>query len=198
MTCLSDTLTIVFVVVLLLSSIILYLYTRLQQNEQKVGLLESILLDLKMSAEIQSYTELPAEVEPTKNATDSYTPYEEETPADKEQVEVDINSLSISLLSSTDVQEEDASEYKPFDAVEGDQITSVLIAYDSMTLKELQTLAKSRGITGAGTMKKGAVIEALKTSDRSLKPGSTGSAAGSAVGSSSFLETSATFSNESA
>ena len=61
-----------------------------------------------------------------------------------------------------------------------------------MTLKELQTLAKTRGISGAGTMKKGSIIEALKTSDRSsttVEPGST--LLGS--DSSSFLETSGSF-----
>ena len=67
------------------------------------------------------------------------------------------------------------------------------VVYDSMTLKELQALARSRGITGAGSMKKGPIIEALKTSDRItvVKPGSTG------TGSNSFLETSALVSDES-
>jgi photosystem II stability/assembly factor-like uncharacterized protein len=67
------------------------------------------------------------------------------------------------------------------------------VIYDSMTLKELQALAKSRGITGAGSMKKGPIIEALKTSDRItvVKPGSTG------TGANSFLETSALVSDES-
>jgi hypothetical protein len=61
-----------------------------------------------------------------------------------------------------------------------------------MTLKELQTLAKTRGISGAGSMKKGAIIEALKTSDRSsgpVQPGLNGTS------SSSFLETSSPFLN---
>jgi hypothetical protein len=61
-----------------------------------------------------------------------------------------------------------------------------------MSLKELQALAKSRGITGL--TKKGPLIEALKTSDRSqVKPGSI-----SAVGTNSFLESSASVSDESA
>ena len=63
MTSLSDTLTVGFVLVLLFGSIALYLYTCIQQSEQKISLLESILLDLKMSAEFKSYTELPAEHE---------------------------------------------------------------------------------------------------------------------------------------
>ena len=60
MTSLSDTLTVGLVLVLLFGSIALYLYTRIQQTEQKISLLETILLDLKMSAEIKSYSELPA------------------------------------------------------------------------------------------------------------------------------------------
>jgi len=38
------------------------------------------------------------------------------------------------------------------------------IPYESMTLKDLQTLAKSRHITGVSTMKKGALVDALKAS----------------------------------
>ena len=60
MTSLSDTLTVGLVLVLLFGSIALYLYTRIQQTEQKISLLETILLDLKMSGEIKSYSELPA------------------------------------------------------------------------------------------------------------------------------------------
>ena len=63
-----------------------------------------------------------------------------------------------------------------------------------MTLKELQTLAKTRGISGAGSMKKNSIIEALKTSDRSstVEPGSMG------IGSNSFLETSSPFQSSTA
>ena len=194
---LSDTLTIGLVLILLFGSIVIYLYTRIQQNEQKVSLLESILLDLKMSAEIQSYTELPAETTPVApmEQPEVYVPYHEETPMEELPDEVD---EQIEIV-------EDANEVEQYKSVIDDAVntsnevkdvdSAPLQNYDAMTLKDLQSLAKSRGITGAGTMKKGAVIEALKTSDRSAipKPGSLGS-----VGSNSFLETSAPFSNESA
>jgi len=204
----SDTLTIGLVLILLFGSIVLYLYTRIQQNEQKVSLLESILLDLKMSAEIQSYTELPADTSsriPTEQP-EVYTPYHEERLAEDNseslieiaeeltEVEQYKSVIDDAVNDITDVQDEvhDTINDAVQDAVQ-DTVPSV--NYDAMTLKDLQALAKSRGITGAGTMKKGAVMEALKTSDRSaaLKPGSLGS-----VGSNSFLETSASFSNESA
>ena len=70
--------------------------------------------------------------------------------------------------------------------------TTTAVLYESMTLKDLQSLARTRGISGAGSMKKGAIIEALKTSDRTtvIKPGS--------AGANSFLETSALVSDVSA
>jgi hypothetical protein len=75
----------------------------------------------------------------------------------------------------------DVEELTP---VEESKEEVVLVNYDSMSLKELQALAKSRGITGL--TKKGALMDALKAADETVKPGSLG-----AVGSNSFLETSA-------
>ena len=199
MSYLSDTLTIGVLLVLLFGSISLYLYTRIQQAEQKIHLLESILLDLKMSAEIKSYTELPAddshETSDFQSTTvnDDYvalddveSPITEYTSLD-DSVEPVTEDTVITLDESMDTEDDTT-------AITNDTSDTVppSVIYDSMTLKELQALAKSRGITGAGSMKKGPIIEALKTSDRiTVKPGSTG------TGSNSFLETSALVSNES-
>ena len=181
---LSDTLTIGLVLLLLFGSIALYLYTCIQQSEQKISLLESILLDLKMSGEMKAYTELPAdqhvvEVKPeAEQDALAYIPFEdEEEPVIESKVEV--------------------SEYQSIvaDAIEsnietlGEKFTTEPVSYESMSLKELQALAKTRGIMGV--TKKNPLIEALKTSDRSVKPGSLG------AGSNSFLETSASVSDES-
>ena len=193
---LSDTLTIGLVLVLLFGSITLYLYTCIQQSEQKVSLLESILLDLKMSAEVKSYAELPVEFISSGGV---------ETSGGAE--------ASILLSNTADTVNEES--YAPFDdhAEEGaetlpaeevidigDYKSAIAEAveekssgpnYEEMSLKELQVLAKSRNIVGV--TKKGPLIEALKTSDRSspVKPSSI-----NAVGSNSFLETSATVSDE--
>lgn len=163
---LSDTLTIGLVLFLLFGSIALYLYTCIQQSEQKVSLLESILLDLKMSAEIKSFTEPPSdsvavEVQPLvhEEKMEEYQPFEDGTEMKEVSEEV------------SEVAEEPLAEETN---------------YDGMSLKELQALAKSRGIVGV--TKKGPLIEALKTSDK-IRPGSTGS--------SSFLENSAPVSDES-
>ncbi len=218
MTSLSDTLTVGLVLVLLFGSIALYLYTRIQQAEQKISLLESILLDLKMSSEIKSYSELPAEniIQKTGGFSTeqndmSYTPFNEDDENDNnDDDEVYPGAVvgSSSPLKSgspapsvsgsvNDTSDNEVTEYKSIiaDAVKSDSevkenASKVSANYEAMTLKELQTLAKTRGISGAGSMKKGAIIEALKTSDRSsgaVQPGSFGGSTGS------FLETSAPF-----
>lgn len=204
MSYLSDTLTIGVLLVLLFGSISLYLYTRIQQAEQKIHLLESILLDLKMSAEIKSYTELPAD------DLHEISDFSSTTANDmaNDTVNDDYVALDDAESPITEYTSLDESEPVTEDAVitldesmEG-VVTDVTgtttsaapsVIYDSMTQKELQALAKSRGITGAGSMKKGPIIEALKTSDRItvVKPGSTG------TGANSFLETSALVSDES-
>ena len=205
MTSLSDTLTIGLVLVLLFGSIALYLYTRIQQAEQKISLLESILLDLKMSSEIKSYSELPADTPSAVEATTDggYAPFSEENDEVEDihvhytapvQSKTSTPSLSVSG-SVEDSAEADVSQYKSViaDAVSSteeskSETVAVAVNYEAMSLKELQTLAKTRGITGAGSMKKSSVIEALKTSDRTASAPQPGSNVGS-----SFLETSSAF-----
>ena len=184
---LSDTLTIGLVLVLLFGSIALYLYTCIQQSEQKVSLLESILLDLKMSAEVKSYAELPMVME--RLVESAPTPSNEVDTANEE--------------SYAPFEEEDAETLPAEEVIEIDDYKSAIAEaveeqpsgpnYEAMSLKELQALAKSRNIVGV--TKKGPLIEALKTSDRSssVKP-----SAMNAVGSNSFLESSAPVSDETA
>lgn len=203
MSYLSDTLTIGVLLVLLFGSISLYLYTRIQQAEQKIHLLESILLDLKMSAEIKSYTELPAddlhETSHFQSATvnDDYVALDDVESSITEYTSLDETSEPVLDTMITLDESMEGVETSDVTAMAAETVTSEVSApsviYDSMTLKELQALAKSRGITGAGSMKKGPIMEALKTSDRItvVKPGSTG------TGANSFLETSALVSDES-
>ena len=229
MTYLGDTLTVGLVLVLLFGSIALYLYTRIQQAEQKISLLESILLDLKMASEVQTYTELPADQpsfhrpkspSPTDSSpsqsTPTYQPFNDSQDDSSDESHVltlepipesdssdsselneshDLPSQSHSVNNSVQLEVLDelneVDEYKSVVAEAVNQASpKSSVQYENLTLKELQTLAKTRGITSAGTMKKGPLMEALRTSDRSttVKPGS--------LSSGSFLETSASVSNE--
>jgi hypothetical protein len=200
MTSLSDTLTLGLVLVLLFGSIALYLYTRIQQAEQKISLLESILLDLKMSSEIKSYNELPAApvvIESTEHTKSEYIPFEDSGIHSDDNTISEYQTLDegLTLLEDNDNKNNNETKLSPapsvssnLDDLEDIEVkeykaaisngvmentlsknvnTSLSINYESMTIKELQNLAKSRGITGAGSMKKGSIIEALKTSDRS-------------------------------
>ena len=205
MSYLSDTLTVGVLLVLLFGAISLYLYTRIQQAEQKIGLLESILLDLKMNTEIKSYTELPAD--DNYSTPESSTEQEriqqriqernEEQKQEQEHSYVSLDDAAETITEYTSLDDADNKEHAVITLEESEQHdadnasatpASTAVLYENMTLKDLQSLARTRGITGAGSMKKGAIIEALKTSDRStvIKPGSTGT-----VGANSFLETSA-------
>lgn len=191
---LSDTLTIGLVLVLLFGSIALYLYTCIQQSEQKVSLLESILLDLKMSAEVKSYGELPMD---TERSVELVSP----SPSQASQQSSQVNDTA-QEESYVPFEEEDAETLPAEEVIDiGNYKSAIAEAveeqvagpnYEAMSLKELQALAKSRNIVGV--TKKGPLMEALKTSDRSsaVKP-----IAMNAVGSNSFLETSASVSDES-
>ena len=201
MTSLSDTLTVGFVLVLLFGSIALYLYTCIQQSEQKISLLESILLDLKMSAEFKSYTELPAEhevvhvkapvvaakddTEPQHNA---YVSFDDAAEEEENSATIEVEDLApLSQPSPKKEQVEPLAESSVLDIVE-ESVSN----YETMSLKELQSLALTRGITGAKSMKKGPLQEALRTSDR-VRPGSD-----VVAGSNSFVESSAPVSDETA
>jgi hypothetical protein len=203
MTALSDTLTIGLVLVLLFGSIALYLYTRIQQAEQKISLLESILLDLKMSAEIKSYTELPAE----SIQSNEYATYNELAEDDEDLapgVTIKAYSPRGSVASSQGQQEEQdqhgqQDDFESYKAIIESAVNDNVIEdskadakdskssanYEAMNLKELQVIAKQRNIIGASSMKKGPIIEALRTSDKAVSNIESGSA-----GASSFLDTS--------
>ncbi len=212
MTALSDTLTVSLVLILLFGSIALYLYTRIQQAEQRINLLESILLELKMSSEVKSYTELPAseseyDNEPHKymsspptSSIAEYTPFEE---ADDEELTTndEVNSVASSKHSIKSVEQLQQQQEQKQEEVDVDFYKSVLDSsvkeevkprvsstnYDGLNIKELHSLAKQRGITGATTMKKQAIIDALRASDKT-EPGFTGVSSSFLDQSSSFLD----------
>lgn len=208
MTALSDILTLGLVLVLLFGAIALYLYTRIQQAEQKISLLESILLDIKMSTEIKSYSELPAS-NTTHEHTDSYTPFNDDDIDEEDFIAESSTNMKPSTPTSSVSSKADDNEVNQYksviaeavnndtpiestiESVEVANVSKIAVNYEAMTLKELQGLAKSRGITGASSMKKNQIIEALKTFDRApVVPGP------GYIGNGSFLETSASFEEE--
>ena len=186
MASLNDTLTVGLILILLFGAVSLYLYTCIQQCEQKLNLVESILLDIKMSAEIREYPELalpkPSHGGGHSNSSNSSNSHNSQIPS-KAGVEVNESDLYKSALEEahldelasplpTEVPEVAEAETVP-EATASASVSasgSASIAptpnYESMTLVELKALAKQRSISGVSSMKRSQILEALRTSDK--------------------------------
>mgnify|MGYP006284646429 CR=1 FL=1 len=193
MSYLGDTLTVGLVLILLFGSIALYLYTRIQQTEQKVSLLESIVLDLKLTGEIQGFGSLQSvESESQHLHPVASSPRQERQENQENQEKHEVLNLFDMVKSDNQGKEQD---YKPFEEEESvDQLSTLeeplfdapdasrleevevtpVSQYDHMTMKELQGLIRSRGLPSEKGAKKSALIEVLKKSDvnAEVKPGS--------------------------
>lgn len=184
------------VFLLLIGAVSLYLYMYIQQVDQKVNLLESILLDLKISHEITSFSSSESSLPASESLDKPYVPYmDKPEEVHKEHV---VNAVdAVDAVDSEHVLDVKESEpLKPFqpdedlEELELEELEELPLPkpnYETMSLKELQSLAKSKGVSYA-TMKKIQLIETLKGLEQS---GFQGTVVGS-----SFLETSAPVSNE--
>jgi hypothetical protein len=174
----SDALMVGVVFFLLFGAVSLYLYMYVQQVDQKVSLLESILLDMKVSNEIKSF-EIPAE-----DSEHTHAPYVPFTDTPDAVVDVPSQTPEVEELKPFVDELDEVEDIAP-NAVSETVTSTQALNYDTATLKELQAAAKARGIS-VSNVKKSQLIDALKGVEQSgLK----------SAGLSSFLETSAPVSN---
>jgi hypothetical protein len=166
---LNDTLTLGLILVLLFGAASLYLYTRIQQCEQKLNLVESILLDIKMSAELQGYPEPPpikhVEVVPPSTKASPFVSMDEQEMYQGALDEALDGVESMPLEESTEqaiptasLEQGQGQEQEQ----EREQPTKVTTNFESMTLAELKGIAKQRGLSGISSMKRSQLLEALK------------------------------------
>jgi hypothetical protein len=162
MASMNDLLTVSLVLILLFGAVSLYMYTRIQQCEQKLNLVESILLDIKMSAELREYPDLPAKAE-SHSVPSPLAPFE---PLHTSQ-DGSLRNFEEEETTGLDVNDLSEPETLPEVTVVVEPVAkpSVSVNYESMTLAELKSLAKQRGITGSSSMKRSQILEALHTSD---------------------------------
>jgi hypothetical protein len=168
---LSDTITLGLVLILVFGSACLYLYTRIQQAETKINLLESILLDLKMSNELKSYPILSYPAKP-----------EDETAVEINNISTENTHSSMTMpikpfmdegevdhLEQTDLTEAEPSVFETIsESVKDDtKKTKITPNYEAMTLDELRAIAKQRSISKSSTLRRAQLIDALKHSDES-------------------------------
>ena len=169
-TLLGDSLTVGIVLALVFGAVCFYLYSRMSQNEKRVGLLENLLLSLKMSTEASLFG--PDMVEPTSSpaplASSDVEEVTEETYAEMlkglgSPAPAAAPAPAPPTAPAAAGAEESVSDEKAAEELLRSLDTRKMDAnYESMSLKELQALAKQRSLAGAGQMRKRELIDALK------------------------------------
>ena len=153
----SDAFTIGMILLLIFGAISFYLYTRIQQGEKRLSLCENILLDMKVSSEQGMHlTNLDFMSAPEMGQTDMYesaidAAYSPEEPIDDVMVEkVDEDIVPMHKTVQDEEEQDD----------QGEQEIDVSL-YDGLTVKELKNLAKNNHISGASSMSRTQLIDAL-------------------------------------
>lgn len=139
---------------MLMGAAAFFLYSRLVYAERKIGLIESILLDIKMTMEAEE--EAPIALPPK---TPTFTPIVDETVAEPaaETVEQPSTDADIAYYSSVI---ESAVE-TPAETIPSSQLN-----YDAYTRDELATIAEKRGLRVTKRMTKTVITELLRGSEQ--------------------------------
>jgi hypothetical protein len=162
---LSDSITIGILLTLVFAAVAFYLYSRMSQNEKRVGLLENLLLSLKM------------ETEASLDGPDTVEAISSPVPLTKDEIETIDEESYADILQNiptpTTTPKEEEKEKKVDDSVSAEDFlrsiptptltsTRVMDAnYESMSVKELQALARQKGLTNVPKTKRD-LIDALK------------------------------------
>ena len=160
---LSDSLTIGILLILVFGAAAFYLYSRLTQTDKRLSLMENVLLTLKMSTEASMMG--PDSVEPVSMPSPLQADDVDEV--DEEQYAEMLKHASVPSASPSASEEAAAEELLrsiPTPAQDQPATSRKMDAnYESMSLKELQALAKTRGLAaGAKATKKRELIDFLK------------------------------------
>ena len=166
---LSDSLTIGILLILIFGAVSFYLYSRMGQNEKRLGLLESLLLTLKMSTEasLSGPDMVEAMSHPSPLQADDVDQVNEEEYANMLR-EVPGSTPSPAPSSAPAVGSEEAEAEELLRSMNV-QKTPVNVNYESMTAKELRGLATERGLPASLTKKK-ELIDALKRGPATAAP----------------------------
>ena len=169
----TESLTIGITLTLVFGAVCFYLYSRLVQNEKRVSLIESILLDVKMSMEMVGQG----------RGDHSHDDHDEMAVEQLEAVsapeplsQTDVDSSEEELYKDVLQQADRQPEMKAFEVTDSKvtlkadpvQVTKVGPTYESMSVKELKDLAKKRNLkvpSGAGRKE---LTEALRKAEAPL------------------------------
>ena len=175
----ADTFTISAVILCIVGAVCFYLFTRLKQVEKKVALMEGILLDLKTATQSSFFGFPPAPAveegddddEGAEEKTEAETSFFPTLPEEEGEPLTAMEELGAEELAPTktiaipkfddSVAEEAVEETKSVQTVQVNKIDETT-DLESLSVAELAAIAKERGISGAGKMRKGQLISALK------------------------------------
>lgn len=136
------------VLLLLIGAMGFYFYSRVSYTDKKIGLLESILLDIKMNMDMENQMQIPP---PLKEPE----PFE---PEDSEELKGDAEMYSSVIEAAATGIDESAATELTTEVAQPD--------YDSMSREELNALAEKRSLRVTKSMKKGAVVNLLREADK--------------------------------
>ena len=145
---------------LVFGAVCFYLWSRINQAEKRTSLLENLLLSLKMSTEASLLG--PDSVEPISGP--SPLSMDEVEKVDEDEYATMLKEIPVSpsspIVQTTEKQTE-KEEHETEAFLRSLEPRKMDVNYESMSVKELQALAKQRGITGVAN-RKAALIDALK------------------------------------
>jgi len=144
----SEVLFLSAVLLLLIGAMGFYFYSRVAYTEKKVNLLESILLDIKMNMDMETPLHIPP---PLKEPE----PFE---PEDSEELKAGEAAMYSSVIEEASTGLEETLDVAPAPVATPD--------YDNMSREELAALAEKRSLRVTKSMKKGAIVNMLRESDK--------------------------------
>jgi len=176
----TESLTIGITLTLVFGAVCFYLYSRLVQNEKRVSLIESILLDVKMSMEMVGQSGGRGGGNNDDDmAVEQVEPVSGPEPLSQNDVDESEEEAYKDVLQQVSSQPEmktfDLSGAKPTKGAASAsagavEVTKVTPTYESMTVKELKELTKKRNLKtphGAGRKE---LTEALRKTDVPVQP----------------------------
>lgn len=160
MTVLSDAVVIGTVLSIVFAAVAYYLYSRVVQVESKLGLMENILLDLKVT------TEQALLASPTADTHVSDEHANSEFSREVREVQYESSPRASTAVSDLVVERESAPPSSPVVSSEQDHLVSsgseIGPNFEAMTYKELVVEARKRKVVGYSHMSKSALCDALR------------------------------------
>jgi hypothetical protein len=173
MSILSESITIGLLLALVFGALFFYIYSRVTYVEKRVGLMENILLDIKMNQE-QMPANFPQHIPPNINFHDiSRVPIVANPPSFHQEVLVEesfdkplnIDPVSEEMYTSilNDAHDEVSKE-------ENNTVAPKLtVNYESMTKEELIEVAKSRGLRVTNKPGREKLLQLIRKSENNVE-----------------------------